>query len=50
MHRPGETVPISGIYACTGCRNEVTCVRGEPFPPCRRCGTGAGYRLIRAAR
>ncbi|BAS60432.1 MULTISPECIES: YjzC family protein [Leptolyngbya] len=49
VYRPGQTVPISGIYAevnrfarSTG-RN-VTCVKGEPFPPTQ--GTGDGYVLI----
>jgi hypothetical protein len=38
IYRPGETVPASGQYAVVD-RNgrylgvEVTCVRGEPFPP-----------------
>jgi hypothetical protein len=39
-YRPGETVPVSGQYAVVD-RNgqylgvEVTCVKGEPFPPTR---------------
>jgi hypothetical protein len=40
IYRPGEIVPISGQYAAvlaTGRRSgrEVTCVKGEPFPPTR---------------
>lgn len=49
IYRPGQTVPVSGIYAevnrfgsHTG-RN-VTCVKNEPFPPTQ--GTGQGYILI----
>ncbi len=32
-HKPGETVPRSGIYICTNCRDEVACNAGDPFPP-----------------
>ena len=34
MAKPGEIVQKSGIYKCSVCKNEVTCVKGEPFPPC----------------
>ncbi|OPB14495.1 protein L [Pseudomonas fluorescens] len=30
---PGQTVPASGIYRCTGCRKEITSNGGDPFPP-----------------
>jgi hypothetical protein len=30
---PGQTVPISGIYDCQGCKREVTSNAGDPFPP-----------------
>lgn len=30
---PGNTVPQSGIYKCTGCKREVTSNKGDPFPP-----------------
>jgi hypothetical protein len=48
VYRPGETVPVSGIYGLyygTTLYNEVTCVAGEPFPPSPR--PGGYYRLIR---
>lgn len=32
-HSPGDTVGMSGIYVCTGCDKEVTCNKGDPFPP-----------------
>ncbi len=32
-HNPGEAVPMSGIYRCTGCKREVTSNHGDPFPP-----------------
>lgn len=32
-HNPGSTVPMSGIYKCVGCKKEVTCNKGDPFPP-----------------
>jgi hypothetical protein len=53
-HKPGETVPASGIYKVVHDKNhrqehEVTCVMGEPFPPCKDCGKGARFVLVRAA-
>lgn len=32
-HTPGETVPVSGIYRCTGCRKEIAANAGDPLPP-----------------
>ncbi len=29
----GSTVPVSGIYRCTGCGDEITSNKGDPFPP-----------------
>jgi hypothetical protein len=50
-YRPGQTVPQSGIYeeqTIYGSRvTEVTCVKGEPFPPTE--SNGYHYQLIRAA-
>jgi hypothetical protein len=53
-YKPGQTVPTSGIYQVTHdnrhtAAHEVTAVRGEPFPPCRNCGHGITYVLVRAA-
>lgn len=53
-NKPGETVQASGIYKVNHDRNhkaehEVTAVYGEPFPPCRGCGKGITYTLVRAA-
>ncbi len=41
-YKPGDTVETSGIYKVTHDsthpeEHEVTCVKGEPFPPCRTC-------------
>jgi len=33
VHAPGQSVPYSGIYKCTGCAREVTSNQGDPFPP-----------------
>jgi hypothetical protein len=33
VHAPAETVPLSGIYKCTGCKKEVTSNAGDKFPP-----------------
>lgn len=48
IYRPGEIVPRSGQYAVvtrSGARvgREVTCVRGEHFPPTR---TPAEYGYV----
>lgn len=32
VHKPGETVPLSGIYCCTACKKEVTSNKDDPFP------------------
>jgi len=51
-YRPGETVPQSGIYeeqTSGGSKvTEVTCVKGERFPPTEV--TGYHYKLLRAAK
>lgn len=47
MAKSGEIVQQSGIYQCSKCKNEVTCVKGEPFPPC--CA-GNTFTLVRATR
>lgn len=44
---PGDTVPVSGIYACTQCSNNQsfsTDVKGHRFPP-SHCH-GAKWRLV----
>lgn len=28
-----DKVPASGIYRCTGCGDEITSNKGQPFPP-----------------
>jgi len=30
---PGDTVPVSGIYRCLGCKREITSNDKDPFPP-----------------
>lgn len=32
-YTPGQEVPVSGIYRCTGCAKEVTSNAKDPFPP-----------------
>lgn len=47
--RPGQQVPISGIYACTGCRASAsfsTDVKGHIFPP-SHCH-GSQWQLVQA--
>jgi hypothetical protein len=54
IYRPGQRVPASGQYAVVD-RNgypvgrEVTCVRGEPFPPLRNARE-FGYVMADATR
>ncbi|MGX2968227.1 hypothetical protein ACWIW6_09275 [Ursidibacter sp. B-7004-1] len=51
-YNPGDIVPQSGIYgqySSTGTKeNEVTCVKGERFPPAPR--PNMYYKLVRATR
>lgn len=51
-HRPGEIVPQSGIYNELSVYNvkitEVTCVKGERFPPTE--SSGYHYELKVAAK
>lgn len=32
-YAPGDAVPVSGIYRCTGCKKEITSNARDPFPP-----------------
>ncbi len=45
----GGKVEQSGIYKCTRCSNEITCVKGETVPPCRKCNNTT-FVLVRATR
>ncbi len=46
-YKPGQMVPISGIYTVVhiGHRpdHEVVAIRGEEFPPCRVCRTNVTF-------
>jgi hypothetical protein len=50
--KPGETVPVSGLYQQIGPRGgkgpEVTSVKGEPLPPAPVKGTT--YTLVDPAK
>jgi hypothetical protein len=52
VYKPGQIVPISGQYAAVTASmrktREVTCTKGEPFPP-TRVGE-IGYILVDATR
>jgi len=40
-HRPGSTVPDTGIYWCTVCKSPELLDAGQPFPECKNmCGRG----------
>ena len=52
--RPGDTCRASGIYRVVHDKahveeHEVTMVFEKTFPPCRGCGKGVKFVLIRAA-
>jgi len=32
-YEPSDTVPVSGIYICAGCKKEITSNKDDPFPP-----------------
>lgn len=50
--RPGQTVPVSGLYQQIGPRggkgSEVTSVKGEPLPPAP--SKGSTYNLVDPAK
>ncbi len=50
VYQAGEPAPRSGIYLVThdGHREDhtVTAIRGEPFPPCRKCKQQVRFRLV----
>jgi hypothetical protein len=54
IFQPGQIVPTSGIYRCTGQEDdhvfESTDVRGHRFPPMPAECRGEGWVLERAAR
>lgn len=33
LHSPGSTCPLSGIYRCESCGDEIASNQGNPFPP-----------------
>ncbi|MEE1869087.1 MULTISPECIES: protein L [Pseudomonas] len=33
VYEIGEEVPVSGIYRCYHCGDEITSNKGDPFPP-----------------
>lgn len=55
FYKPGQQVPESGIYRVFhdpqhgNQEHEVTCVKGEPFPPCNHCGHHPRFGLVRSA-
>jgi hypothetical protein len=53
-YRVGIKVPESGVYEVIHRdthmqKHEVTCIKGTPFPPCRKCGKDVEFRLVHAA-
>ncbi len=49
-HRPGATVPETGIYWCTVCKTPEMLTEGQPFPECQNmCGRGLWEFVEKAA-
>jgi len=48
-YKTGQIVQKSGIYRCIKDGKEITCVKGEPFPPCAICH-GTEFTLVRETR
>lgn len=36
LYEPSDRVPVSGIYRCEGCGDEITSNARDPFPPQNR--------------
>lgn len=36
LYEPADRVPVSGIYRCEGCGDEITSNARDPFPPQNR--------------
>jgi hypothetical protein len=53
FHKPGETVPESGIYeaihATHRAAHHVTAAAGGVFPDCNVCDGNVRFRLVRSA-
>lgn len=54
-YKPGDKVPRSGIYKVVHDKkhaqeHEVTCIYEKTFPPCRDCGKGVRFELVKAAQ
>lgn len=51
--RPGEQVPVSGVYAVVHTehrpQHEVTLLENEMFPRCSACGEQVRFQLVRQA-
>lgn len=47
VYRPGTTVPLSGIYICPECGDEIASNKGTPFPPQNHHQHRPGAGLVR---
>jgi len=52
FYRPGQAVPVSGIYIAVHyqhrAQHEVVAIRGEEFPPCRVCKEEVRFYVARS--
>jgi hypothetical protein len=49
-HKPGTTVPKTGIYWCTVCMSPQSFAAGDQFPECKNlCGRGLWKKADEAA-
>lgn len=54
LHRPGSTVPHSGVYLVIHQKHrpthEAILVEGQKFPDCAHCGAAVRFKLLSAAQ
>ena len=53
LYAPGDFAPVTGIYAVVHsahrAEHRVVAIRGEHFPPCRKCRNLVRYSLALAS-
>ena len=48
-HRPGATVPVTGIYWCSVCKTPAAFTKDQDLPACKnKCGRGR-WELVKTS-